>query len=507
MSDDILEKTLKYERLLELRHQKREMLEKAFIPSMPEAVPFQQQIDFFKDKSLQKLLRCGNRAAKTFTSMRDLAWKLMRIHPYREEWNYTTAMRSYHDSQPKTIWVCAPTYDFIMETIWGMYLSKFIPEWYYQNKEGSPNIDYVQNDRSKIARITFRNGDRVEFKSYSQSDLAIMGRVVDEIYLDEMPPRPLIISEYVTRTLDVDGSVCLSFTPLVENEEIRAYLDTKVEDGILSLHSWSILANPHYSQNPERLARALAEWDHLPEGEKNARLNGDWYYETRHGKVFSDCLIPTCRDFEVPAHWRRARVVDPAAHLSGCCFFAENPDTGVWYGYLSVQLGTKSTTVDANYIAQEILSYDSNDFCLSIYDNAEAWFGASDLARQMKFQPCIQKSVNSAIVTTKQRLNEGRIILFETGFGLGLAQLRDYEWGPAGKPKNKHKYHALDCLFYFSRQIPERISSKGLADNFPGESEIALRRLAKQAKTTQTQVRKVTPTYRPSLRLASRRSR
>ena len=485
VTEEDLEKYELWAQIQEEEEKNRERLEAAFIPDIPGAVPFAEQIAFFEDTSHQKLARCGNRAAKTFSGMRDLAWKIMRNHPYRTDYNCAAQGLTYEDTkvqQSKVFWCCGPTIDFVMETMWGMYLKEFIPAWYYTDDDGNPMFQYMQNDRTKIMRITFRNGDKIEFKSYSQTDLAIMGRAIDEAYLDEMPPKLLVISEFVTRTFDRDGFVTLMFTPLVENEAVKEYLDEKVKHGVMALHSWSLTANPHYRDNPERLARALSEWDHLPPGERNARLKGEWYYETKFGKIFDECNFEVVQDFEIPEHWRRVRVVDPAAHMSGCAMFAEDPDTNIWYGYLATQLGNRKTGTDAGSIARQVQELDINEFTLSLYDNAELWFGSEKLVRDMGFQPCIQKNIDAAIMATKGKLNEHKVKLFEAGFSVGIRQIRDYEWGPNGKPKGKHKYHAVDCLLYFCREIPAPPLQKPKPKRVPkSESDVAFMELQSRA--------------------------
>lgn len=506
-----LEAHLKVKKLKETRRTK---IEDAFIPGEPDAKPFKEQIAFFSDSSFQKLMRCGNRSAKTFSGMRDMSWKIMRNHPYREKWNAEKKGTTYERSKRKCFWILAPTYDFVMETIWGMYLKNFIPEWYYTKDDGTLNISYHPGPDKIIKKITFRNGDTLEFKSYSQTNLSLMGRKIDDAYLDEMPPHPMIISEVITRTLDRDGETTMGFTPLVEHEEIKRVLDDKVKSGVTSLHSWGITANPLYRDNPERLARALNEWSHLPEGERNARIRGDWYYEAKHGKIFKDADIKTVDDFKIPSNWRRACFADPAAKTSGISLFAEDPATNVWYCYKSIELGGKGKRYDGDTIAKEIISLDESPmFVYRKYDNAEAWFGASPVAQSYGFTPCLHKNVNAAIMECTNKLNEGKIVLFKEACSFLLAQIRDYEWGANGKPKDKNKYHVLDTLMYFSREIPSPKAEILRAKPFSGEHELVLEKARKMHESYKIPEPPVSKSYpvvvksKPTLRLKRRLKR
>lgn len=493
--EDLLRKAIAYEKLQDAKKASRAAIEACFLPGNPDAVPFREQINVFKDRSLQKLMRCGNRAAKTFTAMRDIAWKMMRNHPYRPDWNCESLGVPYTKTKAKKGWILAPSYDFIKETIWEMYLKDFIPEWYYTDDNGKEMITYHNLPEKPPKKITFRNGDTIEFKSYSQSDLALMGRKIDWAYFDEMPPRLLLISEVITRTFDLDGETLFGFTPLVENEDVKIYLDEKVKSGILSLHQWGVMQNPHFRDNPKRLAVVLAEWEHLPKGERNARLKGDWYYETKHGKVFSDTKLVPVDDFPIPPDWRRACFVDPAAHITGASLFAEDPVTKTWYCYKSVQIGDRKNTIDAEEICNEVLGLDKTDnFVYRKYDNAEAWFGASKVVRLAKFTPCIHKNVNSAIMNYKNVLKEGKVKVFKSCHEL-IKQHRDYEWGPDGTPKNKNKYHVLDTIMYFSREIPSPLAEV-LKKEAPNEQEAALE--TAKAMVKMYREGSVTPSKKPN---------
>jgi hypothetical protein len=437
-----------------------------FLPDVPGAQPFQKQTAFLRDKNQNKIAKCGNRASKTCSMMRDLAWKITRTHWYRQDYNVLNINEKnwkkklgselyeelYLASKPKVFWIVGPTYDFVNNTMWGLYLKKMIPAWFVK--------EIKLTNQKNIDQIEFQNGDIIKCKTYSQQETTKMGYVVDGVYIDEMPPDVKTITELVVRTFDCDGQVTIGFTSLVQNEEIREYVDKACAGGTMSLHQWTIYDNPWYADNPDRLKRVLDEYAHLSETERNARLNGDWYYEIPEKAVFEGLVPEEVEDFLIPAHWRRARFTDPAAHITGHAEFAEDPDTGSWYCYLGTQI-TWGQIAKAEDILERINSFKPRAdyrYELSKYDNAEAWFGA--YGKQHGYFPCILKNREAAILQTRTAVGKGKLKFFKHGAKLALEQLRDYRMNKAGDAVVKRNDHVLDCVMYFCREIPERIGGE-----------------------------------------------
>lgn len=439
----------------------RGRLLKIFIPDKPEAVPFPEQIAFLKDKSKSKLARCGNRAAKTFTTMRDLAWKITRTHWYRQDYNvFKISDKSWKDkldtvdyekkylaTKPKTFWVVGPTYEFVKETMWGMYLEQMIPAWFIK--------EVKLTNQKNIEAVYFVNGDVLKCKTYAQQDATKMGAAIDEVIIDEAPPEKKTITELIVRTFDKDGSITLGFTPIVENEEIRDYLDSCCSDGTMSLHSWSILANPHYAEHPERRDRVLAEYSHMAEEERNTRLSGAWYIERPDKAVFEGLEPEIVDDFDIPSHWRQVRYTDPASHVTGHAIFAEDPASGEWFMFHGSEItwGKIAKAEDILSVIEALKPNKNFRYHDSVYDNAEAWFGA--YGRQHGYRPCIVKNREAAIMQTRNAVGTKRLKFFRKGAAAALTQFREYHYKPDGQGVVKKKDHILDCIMYFCREIPD----------------------------------------------------
>lgn len=454
MSECANERERLIQEIIETELKAKELVENSFIPWDRKAKPFAEQKEFFRDTSKTKLCRTGNRAAKTFSTMRDVAWKIMRNHPYRKDWrqDYKQSSRS-----PKKIWICGPSFEFLREVAWEQYLCKFIPRWYYMNNEGEDNIIMSTHGQYKfIEKVYFRNGDVLEFRSYMQNLLTRMGRAVDEIVLDEMPPKLMIISELVTRVLDRGGGLTMGFTPLNPDPTIRNYLEKHPR---LSTHTWPLKSNPLYGKDPEKYQRVLDEFSQLPEIEKNARLNGDWYYEHDGTDfVFQNVVPQVVDDFEVPLEWRRMIVLDPASHITGFAIFAENPSDHNWICIEAGELFWKDKLATTDDILKELeRRKPSPDFkyCKMIYDNAEAWFGAH---ARGGWRPCIEKYKKAQIMNMRSIIVTGKLKFFAIGAAPALKQIYEYRQ-KAGKIV-KRGDHIVDCIQYFSREIPPPVLNR-----------------------------------------------
>jgi hypothetical protein len=465
------EKLALIEQIQEAELSRRDGILRTFIPENPAAIPFAAQIAFFRDSSRLRCMRCGNRAAKTFTEMRDLAWKITRNHWYIQKWNLCNLSKKdwkdrigteawevqYLKSAPKVFWLIGNDYTFVNDVMFGQYLEKMIPPWFINkiHRTNQGNIDF----------ITFKNGDTLRCKTYMQQDASKMGYSIDDAYMDEMPPDVSLISEISVRTFDRDGGLTLAFTPLVQNEGVRIYVDSSCESGAMSLHCWSVADNPLYRDNPERMSRVLAEYAHLPENLRNSRLRGDWYYETPQKSVFEGVDLVEVDDFEVPSDWRHVRFTDPASHVTGHAIFAEDPKTSEWYCIhgAEISFGDIATAEQILERIEHLKPFESFKYYASVYDNAEAWFGA--YGRKYGYRPCILKNREEAVMTTRSMLDSGRIKFFRKGAKVALDQIRNYRFNKDGDKIVRKHDHVVDCVMYFCREIPSPIKEPATAED------------------------------------------
>ena len=429
--------------------------EKLFMPWDASIKPFPEQLAFLSDSNLTKLAKCGNRAGKTATCMRDLAWKLMRKHPYDEKF-FCATDDEYMKDGGKIWWALAPTFKFIKEVEWEMYLKRYLPEWLYTYDDFTSGVTFRKDKGEEIIdSITFRNGDRLIFKTFSQDLKSLMGMSVNGgVFVDEMPPNLTILIELVTRTLDGEGCFTLGFTPVVQNDEIKDYVEAHTK---MSVHQWGLIHNPVFRDCPEKLERVLEEWGSLPDAIKFMRMNGDWTYEVTGDRVFEN-VTPICvDDFEIPMHWRRVRVCDPANHRSGLSIYAEDPQDGTWFCIDALEIEWKGKLARTDDIEREIdkrAPFSEFRYHLSIYDNAEAWFGAHTEGKQGKWRPCVQKKKEALIMLTRDSIVSGRVKFFKHKAAGVIKQIYAYRRKSDGEI-HKAKDHMVDTLQYFCREIPK----------------------------------------------------
>ena len=431
----------------------------AFLPWEPKAVPFEKQEAFLRDPHLTKLAQCGNRAAKTTTTMRDLSWRLMRKHWYLDNF-LAVDDDDYMADGGKIFWLVGPTFDFLKETCWEQYLQKFIPEWYYTDDDFVSGVVMRKEKGVEIIdSVSFRNGDKLVFKTYSQDLKTKMGKAVHGVYIDEMPPHLNILVELVTRTLDNDGCFILGFTPVVHNEEVKEYVDNHKR---LHIHRWGLVDNPLFRDNPEKLERALDEWAHLPESMRNMRMTGEWYYESKGQRVFENVDPEIVEDFEVPDYWRRFRVCDPATHRSGYTCYAEDPADGQWYCIDATEIEWKGKICKATDIEKVLdarVPFDGYRFNFSLYDNAESWFGSHTEGKCGKWRPCVMKRKEHLLMVTREAMVNKKVKFFKKAAAPLIKQIYQYRRKEDGTI-HKKKDHMVDTFQYFCREIPKFIPNQ-----------------------------------------------
>jgi len=447
------EDRIKLEKYYQLQEAKKARMYRdlrVFNPLDVAMVPFKEQREFFKSDARIKLARAGNRSGKTFSTCRDISWMICRNHPFNKKWNLGKwTEEAYLNSAPKRFWVFGPNYDFVNSEMWNKYIQGFVPEWFYTDANGKQMVEYTT--QKNVDRVTCKNGDIIEFRSYAQDLRSMMGASVDVVLIDEMPPNVMIITELLTRTFDKDGVMIMGFTPLNPVEEIKDFLDTHPN---VQTFSWSLIHNPWYKNNPERSQHAVSTWGQCGPAELESRMKGDWYYELKGGFVFANLEMEVVEDFDVPTYWRRCRVADPAAHVTGFCQFAEDPDTGIWYCCDATEFEWKNALATPEHILKEIdrrLPHPGFKYTLSLYDNASGFFGA--YAKNVQFRPTMLKNREQAIMALRNEVTSKRLRFFRQKASGLMRQINVYQFRENGMIK-KTDDHMLDCAMYFCREIP-----------------------------------------------------
>jgi hypothetical protein len=251
----------------------------------------------------------------------------------------------------------------------------------------------------------------------------------------------------------------MGFTPVVVNEEIKDYVENHKN---LHVYQWGLVDNPLFANDPEKLERAMDEWSHLPEAMRNTRLSGEWYYEPKGKQVFENVHPECVPDFEVPLEWRRARISDPATHRTGAIILAEDPADGQWFVINAVELEWKNklcTTADIEREIDKLAPYPEFQYTMSLYDNAESWFGSHQVGKQGRWRACVMKRKSLLIMQTRDAMVTKRVKFFKVGAAPLVKQIYAYRRKDDGEIYKK-KDHMVDCLQYFCREIPPFIPGR-----------------------------------------------
>lgn len=165
---------------------------------------------------------------------------------------------------------------------------------------------------------------KLQFKSYEQGWQKFQGRKVDLVWLDEEPVDFKIYSECVMRTINTNGIVIVTFTPLSGWTELVERFHSGEHDNFVMSVGWEDA--PHISE--EKKQEYIRKF---PAHELDARSKG--IPMLGEGRVFTtpedDILVDP---FEIPDHWVRIIGIDfgyndPAATV----LLAKDRDTDTTY--------------------------------------------------------------------------------------------------------------------------------------------------------------------------------
>lgn len=278
--------------------------------------PHKQQLRFHY-LGLKKAIRFffgGNRTGKTIAGGAEIVYHLTGMYP---EWwcgkRFEGAIRC---------WVCSETGEVVRDVAQRVLM-------------GSPSdLGSGLIPKEKLGRITMRRGiadavdsvrvqhvsgrwSLLQFKSYDQGRRKFQGTSRHVIWCDEEPPKD-VFDEIRMRTMDVEGHILLTMTPLQGMSDVclLALGDPPDPEAAFVLASWQ--DNPYLSeQQITRLEGALMEH------EREARQYGR--PTVGPGKIYPfPRSILEVDDCELPSHWPR---------LAGMDFGMGHPTAVVWGAY------------------------------------------------------------------------------------------------------------------------------------------------------------------------------
>jgi phage terminase large subunit-like protein len=298
----------------------------------------------------------------------------------------------------------------------------------------------------------------IGLKSYEQGAGSFMGTERHIVWFDEEPPLE-IYTEGLTRTMIVPGAtpaerttgmVISTFTPLnglsqvVENFMPNGRIPENGGDGekFIIQVTWDEV--PHLTKEMKD-----SLWASLPPHERSARSKG--VPQLGAGKIYTvDEDIVAVRPFDIPRHWPRFFAMDIGFTApTAVVWFAWDRENDVLYIYREHYRAGLMPWEHAHYIKNPC------PWIPGVIDPA------AEIGRQADGVKMIQEyddlgltlykannAVNMGIIKTQERLQSGRLKVFNTCVNW-FEEYRLYRWDKDGrKPHPKQKDHAMDATRY-----------------------------------------------------------
>ena len=321
------------------REHKRERHERARFNRIKAYDPYPYQLKFHKggSEANQRLLMAANRIGKSYCGSMELSYHLTGIYP--DWWEG----REY--DHPIVAWAGGvsneTTRDIVQFELLGSpddpeaFGSGTIPKNHIIKTERKPGVPNAKS----VALIKHVSGGNSSlfFKAYEMGVEKWQGRSVDCIWLDEEPSRE-IYSQAVTRTLDRQGMVYMTFTPEAGMTETVASFMNNLQPG-------QSLVNATWDDASEKVKTKDGNNGHLNELVMEQILSSYSPHERemrRYGRpsIGSGLIFPINEEklmvdpISIEDHWPRIAAIDFGwDHPTAVVWCAIDRDEDMFYVY------------------------------------------------------------------------------------------------------------------------------------------------------------------------------
>lgn len=459
MSSAVLHMDEKRARLLAaaLRHMASIERREAFDPNDSESRPTgaQQAVIYDFGKIPVQWIVAGNQSGKTQTCARIVTWVLERCHP---NW---TKPKEWGD-EPLLIIVCGRTGKQIEESLLPRIISYLEPGSYKQVRVGN-----------MTQRLEMTSGDRIVFQSLENPNIArerLQSYTAHLAWIDEMPPTDAIVAELLRAVQAKGGYLLASFTPLVENLDIRKRVDAAIPP-YSRKYQFAMMDNPVY-QDPEKRAKILSELAVLPESIRNTRLYGDWSASESAVYAYDPANMSPTVPSTYSRSWRHVEAIDPALKsAAGLGIFAEDPKTGKWYLVHSEEIrGIHDPEELLNTVERKTNVY---NIVKRISDPHEVWYIQLAARRGMKYVGVYKKNSRKGELIKQLQLKLGTVLFIPPHNTEFVDQLVGCKWSDSDNERiiSASSKHLLDMAQYFCDNIPKY---EGLAHQMNWQDKLYL---------------------------------
>jgi len=381
MSDSVIEK-----KLLAVAIQRREAIarKESFDPYVLGSQPTEKQTEVLKDISSysSRYIVAGNQSGKSLLGGREAAWIFSNSHPYFDA-------KAQWGDRPLLMLVLGKTTKQIETELWG---AKIMPHL-------EPGLFQIHSSGGVIQSVSHKkNGNKILFISHHNANDARKNSqafVAQWVWLDEMPSSVSLFVELETRTIATQGKFMCTFTPLIRNVQIKNKIEN-VDAKFGKKYKFAMLDNPIYKDREDEI---IARYATLNEGERNARLYGEWYIGDRGVYKFDLDKHVENPDTYHPS-WRHVEIVDPAAAgFAGYVLVAENPVNKVWYVIKAENIKGDTAT---ELLPQFMKRSEGVNLIHRVSDPHEAWFIKEALKQKVFYRGVFNKNNNIILELIKQ---------------------------------------------------------------------------------------------------------
>lgn len=285
--------------------------------------PYNWQVEFFNAPERSRGIMAGNRCGKTQSAAMETSIHATGLYP--DWWD------GRQFTHPVNIWTGCETNELSRDVVQQALLGEETEHGTgWLPKDSIKGVKYRQAgvpDVVDVIRIKHASGgmSSIKLKTYEQGRKKWQGTAKHVVWLDEEPDWD-IFSEAKTRTLDTEGILFLTFTPLLGSTGVVEFLLDKESPAYIKNVTWADC--PHLDEDAKNELRATYQ---------------DWEIETREKGVpimGSGAVYPIkdeeikCDPFEIPAHFYRICGIDFGIdHPAAAVWMAWDRDTDVVYIY------------------------------------------------------------------------------------------------------------------------------------------------------------------------------
>jgi phage terminase large subunit-like protein len=463
---------LREKQVLAAAIRKRDLLKRrdSFDAYFPDSRPTEKQWEVLNGihSYMLRYVTAGNQSGKSLLAARECAWVFEDNHP-------TFKPREVWGERPLTMIILGRTSKQMDEELWSKKIRPHLDPQCFTEHRVSQSLVSVKNKHNGNTILFISHNNVNEARENSQAFVAHW------VWLDEMPDSISLFAELEMRVIANRGRFIATFTPLIKNLEIKNKIDN-VDPRIGKKYQFSMLDNPIYAGREDEL---LAQFNALPEGERRARLYGEWFFGDRNVYSFKDQFLQDPLNYS--PSWRHMEVVDPAASSdSGYSLWAECPITKVWYCIKAKYIPGDAASELLQAFQRESAGY---NVIKRRTDPHEVFFIKEANKAKVFYEGVYAKNNNlkmDLIKNVQEMFNNGRIKITTWAGDDIIQELLSCQWSEtkADTIMFKSRFHILDTVQYFCYDIPKPVDMPASM-----EWEAQLRFAHKQRKAQEYQAK------------------